>query len=81
MKKVLTYGLVAFGIFVVGLLIGVTANVGDRYQAGRLSACTEMTAALNPLFMNALHCVPYQGDVAIKIGGKLFSLDGKKQLN
>jgi hypothetical protein len=73
-------------LFVGGLALGVASNGGGKYQEGRLSACKELATVmvqLNPLIVLAggIDCVPYKGDAAIKIGEKLYSLDGTKQLN
>jgi len=77
----------ALGFLALGFLIGAGVNVGSRYKEGRLSACTEIIGGLVanvPMFAEAqFSCVEFKGDAAINVGsvGKIFSLDGEKQLN
>ena len=73
-------------IFVAGLLFGSAAGTSSKYQDGRLSACKELVQVLNatsPLiaFLGGVECVAYKNDAAMKLGDKLYSLDGKKEYN
>jgi hypothetical protein len=77
MKEVLQLAGLSFLMFVTGLLVGVNANVGSKYLAGRISACNQIVK-LDPILAVAeVTCVPYNGDVALKVGDRLYSLDGK----
>jgi len=71
-------------IFIAGTFCGVKIDFTNKYQAGRLSACTDMVTILNdiPMFSLAnISCVMYHGDAAIKVNDGIFSLDGTKKLN
>lgn len=74
------------GVVLLLLGAGLGATIGGgKYADGRLSACKDFLNIMtrtDPLMMVVQpQCVPYKGDVAIKIGEGLFSLDGTKKLN
>lgn len=79
MKTVIEIVVAALILFTGGFVIGVQTDIGSKYQAGRLSACNDIIGTLFSPAVAAglLKCVPHDGDVAIKAGDSLFSLDGK----
>jgi hypothetical protein len=80
MKEVLQLCGLSLVMFLVGLLCGINADIGNRYLAGELSACNKVVK-MDPILQIAnVTCVPHEGQVALQVGDKLYSLDGK-QLN
>lgn len=78
MKTVLQ--LVGFGllVFVLGLLIGSSAAMSNKFLAGQLDACNKI-AKLDPILaMAQVSCVAHDDNIALKVGEKLYSLDGKE---
>ncbi len=72
-------------LFFGGLMLGSATVTGGKYQAGRLSACNDLTGVitqLNPFLalVGGIKCVTYKDDVAIQLGEKKYSLDGKTEL-
>ena len=71
----------------VGMFLGIWmayAFTSTKYVDGRMSACKDLVSVVAQIFPNALgnpECVSYKDDVAIKSSGKLYSLDGKRELN
>lgn len=64
-------------VFIVGFLAGVGSSNGGKYQAGRLSACQEMVK-LDPILAIAqVTCITRDGDVALQVGDKVYSLKGE----
>jgi hypothetical protein len=61
----------------VGIVLGYVLTMTDNYQNGRVSACKDMLKVDPVLRMLPLECVPYKDDAAIKVGDKLYSLDGQ----
>jgi hypothetical protein len=66
--------------FLGGIFIGTSVN-SKKYQDGRVSGCNDIVKNLPAGAEGIAVCVPYEGDVALKItmGDKtqLFTLDGK----
>lgn len=72
---------VAGGLVVFLLGAGLGSKLGGgKYADGRLSACKDMLNAImkGAVDQGLVGCVPYKGDVAIKVDDQYFSLEGKK---
>lgn len=80
MKEVLKLVVLGLGFFIVGVLTGVNAVGGAQYQAGQLNACNKIVKMDPILALAQVTCVAREGDIALKVGDKLYSLDGS-QLN
>jgi hypothetical protein len=80
MKTVVQLVGLALGFFVIGVVCGLNVEAGNKFQAGQLSACSKIVQMDPILAIAQVTCVPHDSDVALKVGDKLYSLDGK-QLN
>jgi hypothetical protein len=80
MRKVLNFGAVGIIAFLLGVLAGLNIDVGTKYLAGQLDACTRVIKMDPILALANVACVPHDGQVVLQVGDKLYSLDGK-QLN
>lgn len=80
MKTVLQLVGLALAFFVIGVVCGVNTDVGGKYEAGQLNACNKIVKMDPILALAQVTCVPHDGQVALKVGEKLYSLDGA-QLN
>ena len=71
--------------FIVGVIAGVKIDVGEKYEAGRLSACKDLVGAAElvvpPLSLVNPTCQLYKSEAVLRLNDKLFSLDGQRQLN
>ena len=80
MKTVLQILVLSLAMFLVGAVVGVNVNVGGKYQAGQLDACNKIVKMDPILALAEVTCISHFGEVALQVGDKLYSLDGK-QLN
>lgn len=78
MKTVLQVVGLALVFFLIGAVFGMNAEVGGRYQAGQLDACNKIVKLDPILALARVTCVANNGGIALKVGEKLYSLDGKE---
>ena len=79
-KEVLKLVGLGLMVFVLGVIMGAQADVGGKYLAGQLNACNKIVKMDPILALAQVTCVAHEGQVALQVGEKLYSLDGA-QLN
>lgn len=77
MKVLQVVGL-ALAFFVVGAALGIGATGGNKFQAGQLDACNKIVKMDPILAIAQVTCVAHDSDVALKVGEKLYTLEGKE---